>query len=179
MIVGIFLRYIKTYRGYNYIPLVSDDRFCGLVGNNGIGKSSILEAIDALFNDKPLNLNIATKRSGLNETNPHVVPLFLIRRSDLSGNPASLAETLSSLAMQISDADVGSAVLKTQIRKFTAHRTKLIDSFSMDEHYLIPIGIDRLHEVSLSLFNCRKLVELYLGEDINTLRFPTRNSRTR
>lgn len=168
MIVGIFLRYIKTYRGYNYIPLVSDDRFCGLVGNNGIGKSSILEAIDALFNDKPLNLNIATKRSGLVETNPHVVPVFLIRRNDLSGNLASLAETLSSLAMQISDADVSSAVLKTQIRKFAAHRTKLIDCFSMDEHYLIPIGIDRLHEVSLSLFNCRKLVELHLGGDTDS-----------
>lgn len=168
MIVGIFLRYIKTYRGYNYIPLVSDDRFCGLVGNNGIGKSSILEAIDALFNDKPLNLNIATKRSGFVETNPHVVPVFLIRRNDLSGNLASLAETLNSLAMQISDADVSSAVLKTQIRKFTAHRAKLIDCFSMDEQYLIPIGIDRLHEVSLSLFNCRKLVELHLGEDTDS-----------
>ncbi len=168
MIVGIFLRYIKTYRGYNYIPLVSDDRFCGLVGNNGIGKSSILEAIDAFFNNKSLNLNIATKRSGLIETNPHVVPVFLVRKNDLSGNLASLAETLSSLAIQISDADVGSAVLKTQIRKFAAHRAKLINFFSMDEHYLIPIGIDRLHEVSLSLFNCRKLVELHLGEDTDS-----------
>lgn len=165
MIVGIFLRYIKTYRGYNYIPLVSDDRFCGLVGNNGIGKSSILEAIDALFNGKPLNLNIATKRSGLADTNPHVVPVFLIKRSDLSGNSALLAETLSSLAMQISDADVGSAVLKTQIRKFIAHRAILRDAFSMEEYYLVPIGIDRLHEVSLSLFNCRKLVDLHIGQN--------------
>ncbi len=64
MITGIFLRYIKTYRGYNYIPLLSDDRFCGLVGDNGIGKSSILEALDALFNDKSLNLNRPGFRGG-------------------------------------------------------------------------------------------------------------------
>ncbi len=165
MITGIFLRYIKTYRGYNYIPLLSDDRFCGLVGDNGIGKSSILEALDALFNDKSLNLNVTTKRSGFVETNPHVVPVFLIKRSELASSAIQpLAEALSTVALSISETDVGSPVLKSQVRKFAAHRATLTSAFSMDEHYLIPIGIDRLHEVSLSLFNCRKLVEIYLGQ---------------
>jgi predicted ATPase len=162
MIAGIFLRYIKTYRGYNYIPLVSDDRFCGLVGNNGIGKSSILEALDALFNDKQLNLNIVTKRSGYSETNPHVVPVFLVHRDDLSGNLAALAETLNTLAMGITEADVPVGT-KNQIRKFIQHRTFLVEAFRMEEYYLVPIGIDRSHVVALSLFNCRKLVELRLG----------------
>lgn len=168
MIVGIFLRYIKTYRGYNYIPLVGNDKFCGLVGDNGIGKSSILEAVDALFNGKSLNLNIATKRSGFAETQPHVVPVFLIRKSELSGGATvALAETLNTLALNITDLDVGSAFLKAQLKKFVAHRTSLTSSFVMDEHYLIPIGIDRLHEVSLSLFNCRRLVELHCGEEVD------------
>ncbi|KGG82467.1 AAA family ATPase [Comamonas thiooxydans] len=165
MIVGIFLRYIKTYRGYNYIPLACDDRFCGLVGNNGIGKSSILEAIDALFNNKHLNLNIATKRSGLVETSPHVVPVFLIKRSELSGISADLADALNSVAMQILETDVVAHVLKSQLKKFIMHRELLSDSFSMDEYYLVPIGIDRNHEVSLSLFNCRRLVDTCYGED--------------
>ena len=43
MIVGIFLRHIKTYKGINFIPLSDGEKFCGLVGNNGIGKSTVLE----------------------------------------------------------------------------------------------------------------------------------------
>ena len=53
MIVGIFLRYFKTYQGINYISITDEDRFCGLVGENGIGKSSVLEALDCFFNGKP------------------------------------------------------------------------------------------------------------------------------
>ncbi len=133
MITGIFLRYIKTYRGYNYIPLLSDDRFCGLVGDNGIGKSSILEALDALFNDKSLNLNVTTKRSGFVETNPHVVPVFLIKRSELASSAIQpLAEALSTVALSINETDVGSPVLKSQVRKFAAHRATLTSAFSMD-----------------------------------------------
>ncbi len=49
MIIGILLRNIKTYQGINYIPLTDEDRFCGLVGNNGIGKSTILESLDCFF----------------------------------------------------------------------------------------------------------------------------------
>ena len=46
MIVGIFLRHIKTYKGINFVPLSDGEKFCGLVGNNGIGKSTVLEALD-------------------------------------------------------------------------------------------------------------------------------------
>lgn len=169
MIIGVFLRYIKTYRGYNYIPLAGDDRFCGLVGDNGIGKSSVLEALDAVFNGKALNYNIATKRSGFVETEPHVVPVFLVKKSDLSGaGVVALAELLSSVAMRITEADVGSSpVLKTQIKKFISHRSGLMERMDMNEYYLIPIGVDRFNEVSLSLFNCRRLVELQLGVDVD------------
>lgn len=52
MIIGVFLRNIKTYAGINYIPLTNGHGFCGLVGNNGIGKSSVLESIDSLLNGK-------------------------------------------------------------------------------------------------------------------------------
>ena len=47
VIVGVLLRYIKTYKGINYIPLTEASNFCGLVGDNGIGKSSVLEALDS------------------------------------------------------------------------------------------------------------------------------------
>ncbi|EAS5601021.1 hypothetical protein D9R73_23665, partial [Salmonella enterica] len=61
MIIGLFLRYFKTYGGNNYIPLSSGSNFCGLIGNNGIGKSSVLESLDSFFNSKNWNLNTGFK----------------------------------------------------------------------------------------------------------------------
>ena len=58
MIVGIFLRHIKTYKGINFIPLSDGEKFCGLVGNNGIGKSKVLEALEKIFlKYKDMNIN--------------------------------------------------------------------------------------------------------------------------
>lgn len=64
MIAGVFLRNYKTYQGINYVPITDEDKFCGLVGDNGIGKSSVLESLDTFFNGKPWNFNTVTKKSG-------------------------------------------------------------------------------------------------------------------
>ena len=64
MIVGIFLRHIKTYKGINFIPLSDGEKFCGLVGNNGIGKSTVLEALEKIFlQDKDWNINLGHNQS--------------------------------------------------------------------------------------------------------------------
>jgi hypothetical protein len=38
MIIGVFLRYIKVYQGINYIPLSTGEKFCGILGDNGLVK---------------------------------------------------------------------------------------------------------------------------------------------
>lgn len=58
MIVGTILRNIKFYSGINYVPLTFGQNFNGLVGNNGIGKSSVLEAIGCIFNGRKWNHNL-------------------------------------------------------------------------------------------------------------------------
>lgn len=42
MIVGIFLKNIKSYGRITFVPLTYKSNFCGLIGKNGIGKSTIL-----------------------------------------------------------------------------------------------------------------------------------------
>ena len=84
MLIGVFLRNLKTYTGINYVPLTNGHSFCGLVGNNGIGKSSVLEAFDSLFNDKSWNYNVVVKKSGLPTTKPHIVPVYLLSVSHVS-----------------------------------------------------------------------------------------------
>ena len=49
MIIGVILRNFKTYKNINYIPLSNGESFSGFIGANGIGKSSILEALDCFL----------------------------------------------------------------------------------------------------------------------------------
>lgn len=79
MIAGLFIRNVKTYQGINYIPLTDAPNFSGFLGNNGIGKSSILEALDVIFNAKEWNYNTAVKKSGI-EKPAHILYRFLYWR---------------------------------------------------------------------------------------------------
>lgn len=167
MIVGIFLRYYKTYQGINYIPLTDDDQFCGLVGNNGIGKSSILESLDTLFNGKPWNFNIVTKRSGKSTTKPQIVPIFCLERTKFDSDLQEKAEILNKVAMSI-DEDNVSPSLKSHIKRFVAHREQISLRKNMEDFFLIPIGIDYKGDVTVSAFNNRLLVESLFGEDCDS-----------
>lgn len=166
MISGIFLRYFKTYQRINYIPLTDEDRFCGLVGDNGIGKSSILESLDTFFNSKPWNFNTVTKRSGMSSTKPEIVPIFLMKKDTFSDDIFEKAELLNQAALTISEDNV-SPSLKAHVKKFAEHRDILTSKTNMDDYFLLPIGISHTGSVSLSLFNNRALVESVLGENVN------------
>ncbi|MCM6995952.1 AAA family ATPase, partial [Enterobacter roggenkampii] len=53
MIVGLFLRNFKIYKNMNFIPFVTSekDRMSIFAGDNGAGKSTILESIHCLMNN--------------------------------------------------------------------------------------------------------------------------------
>jgi len=160
MIVGVNLRNFKTYSGLNYIPLTHGGTFCGLVGNNGIGKSSVLESLDCLFNTKPWNLNIITKKSGLTTTRPHVVPTYLILKSRISEPNKEIAEKVSSYVWQLEEADVISQN-REQFKTFSSQREILMRDFSHESHYLLPLGWSYDGVANLSLFNTKKFGELF------------------
>ena len=66
MIVGLFIRNFKIYQNINYIPLSKGKLFSAIVGENGAGKSSILEALNSYFNNFDWNCNhIVVTRDGL------------------------------------------------------------------------------------------------------------------
>lgn len=167
MIAGVFLRYYKTYQGINYVPITDEDKFCGLVGDNGIGKSSVLESLDTFFNGKPWNFNTVTKKSGKTNTKPQIVPVFLLNKSMFTGDILEKAEILNSLALNLQDSVV-SSTLKAHARSFISHRDQLAERVCLDEMLVLPIGFDYRGYVSISLFNNRTAVEALLGEDADT-----------
>ena len=166
MIIGVFLRNYKTYQGINYIPITDEDKFCGLVGDNGIGKSSVLESLDTFFNSKPWNYNIVTKKSGKSATKPQIVPVFLLEKNLFQDDILEKAEILNKVAISINEADV-SPSLKVHAKRFIDHRDQLSQRINMDKSLIIPIGIDYESKISISLFNNRIIVEEIFGVDID------------
>lgn len=81
MILGVVIRNFKTYKGINYIPISKGTNFCGIIGVNGIGKSSILEAFDCVFNDKEWNKNI----DALKAEESYVMPVLILEKDFFKG----------------------------------------------------------------------------------------------
>lgn len=87
MIVSIFLRHFKIYKGINYLPLSEGVNFSSIIGENGCGKSSILEALEFCFNKKGSSdwpINNEAKSDGISGDNfPYILPVFLIHKDKL------------------------------------------------------------------------------------------------
>jgi predicted ATP-dependent endonuclease of OLD family len=162
MITGIFLKYFKTYSAINYVPLSNGQNFNGLVGNNGIGKSSVLEALDCLFNNSHFNFNTTVNKSGKDTTTPHIVPIFLIKKDSnvFKGETIALVERYSDFIWNITEKDILS-----QNREHLTLINKQIELLKRDnlkdDYYLIPIGIGHNRKIDLSIFNVKKLGELF------------------
>lgn len=45
MIVALLIRNFKIYQNINFLPISNGKMFSALVGENGAGKSSVLEAL--------------------------------------------------------------------------------------------------------------------------------------
>ena len=170
MIVGILLRNFKTYTGINYIPITGGDRFCGLVGINGIGKSSVLEAINCLLNDKSWNFNIVVKRSGIATTKPHIVPLYLIPINKISSSNQNIAKKISHYVWNVDKSDIN-PTSQGHFTIFQKQRELLKESFNEENYLLIPLGRSYDQTPSLSIFNTKNLTELLLeqSDDNNQL----------
>lgn len=77
MIIGLITRHYKIYKALNYIPISDqlDNNLSIYVGNNGVGKSSILEALNTLFNNGYWN-----KHKDGKQDETFICPVFLIEK---------------------------------------------------------------------------------------------------
>lgn len=81
MIFGLLFRNYKCYSGINYIPVSEGHLFSAYIGENGVGKSSILEALDTFFNGAAWNVNNDAVSNGLSTRKPFICPIFLLEKS--------------------------------------------------------------------------------------------------
>jgi predicted ATP-dependent endonuclease of OLD family len=141
MIIGLFLRHIKAYKGITFVPIGTKYNFVSYVGENGVGKSSILEALDSFFNCKPYPINKSALEDGIKTTGNEafVAPIFLIEKTKVSRLKKEF-EKVSQYFWHIDKKD-SLRRIRGSINEFFSIREQLInDGYSSDDYYLMLVG---------------------------------------
>ncbi|MCF1192509.1 ATP-binding protein [Mangrovimonas sp. AS39] len=144
MITSIFLRHFKIYKGITFIPISEGIGFSSLIGENGVGKSSVLEAIDCVLNKKNNDwpINNEAKNEGVGGDNfPYITPVFLIKKHKLRNAKAGEQE-LYKKAEQLSSF-IWDNNLKTKSKsssEFNEHKSELKKIYSKEDYFLIIVG---------------------------------------
>jgi len=157
MIIGLFIRHYKVYQGVNYIPICDDydNKFTSFIGDNGVGKSSTLEALNTYFNNGYWNITKSTKKS-----QAFIAPVFLIKKTDLlkkicsESDMVKYIEFLSTYFWSVT-VEANANLSKLEYKNFFLQRDELKKKFSIDEYYLLLLGIeyDNKSKINFITFN--------------------------
>jgi energy-coupling factor transporter ATP-binding protein EcfA2 len=163
MIIGIFTRHYKVYKGAKYIPfgLKNIENFNLFIGHNGAGKSSILEALDTFFNGREFTVNNGEKREEC-----FVAPLFLIKKEEITKYSKSSQQIIPIISEFFFEFNSNHSNYKNY-NSFFEQRNSLIEY--QDSHYLILAGKSYYNQNDNFLITFRNLIEKkisgQLGED--------------
>ena len=149
MIAGVLLRNYKNYNNINFIPICNNAKykFTAYIGNNGVGKSAVLESLDVFLNDREWNITYDTKR-----TEAYICPMFLIEKSRIIENK-SLFEAISDYFWS-ADKNINANFSKIpELKKWLDYRDSL--KKYKESHYLILIGVrqDALKDAYFATFD--------------------------
>lgn len=155
MLVGLFLRNFKVYNGLNFIPISFGDYFTAYFGQNGAGKSSVLEALDTYFNNSEWIINRKKSDSSQKYSErSYILPVFLIPFTELSQATErerslyDLCKKLSTYFWNINDTSSTSQ----EIKYFFDYRDKLKSSYPENDYCLLLLGKLYLAEDHLPYF---------------------------
>lgn len=122
----------------NFIPFITsqNDRMSIFAGDNGAGKSTILESIHCLMN------NVDSKEwaytVGQKKDSAHIFPLFLIRKENWESDDPQMAR----ISHYFWEHHFNEMPANEVTKNFIKYRDKLKKWYSTNEYYLIAIGKD-------------------------------------
>lgn len=154
MLFSLLIRNFKVFRGWHYIPISYGENFSAFIGENGVGKSSILEALNTFFN-KPTsdwNYNHSISKSGF-DREPTICPIFLIKKSKINKNRHlyKYLNIISDITWQLEKEDFQNAH-----RELGENFISQVDSMRElikncdDEYFLFPCGIKKTSKTGIS-----------------------------
>lgn len=171
MILGLILRNFKVYKKITYIPVSNNNCFSGLIGQNGIGKSSILEALDYYFN---ANNNKNFKKNNIGNPKSedcYVVPIFCLSRdvieADFSNYKNDIYSFNDSIWNILNNFEEYSMKINSNYQKLISeffNHIRSINTISKENYCIIPIGMDADGCVNLGFFKD----EVFMSSILNT-----------
>ena len=154
MILGILYRNYKSYKNITYIPISNGDKFCSLIGRNGVGKSSILESLDVFFNKRAFSRNINN-----NNEDGYIVPIFCISKDAItfSATDQQIVERYSSTVWNIIENEPSAPTINYNyielFKELNKHISSVIENnITKESHYIIPIGLNPDRTISFGIF---------------------------
>lgn len=139
MLVGCLIKHFKIYENVVFTPITlgSEGSLSVFTGNNGVGKSSILEAINHFFNHTGWLINNHAKKQ-----DAYIAPIFLIRKDEFnSGIDKSILEAVSKYFWNVSENANPTIAKNDSIKEFLNYRDFIRDSFEADSYYLFLVGL--------------------------------------
>ncbi|EOG7718466.1 AAA family ATPase, partial [Vibrio parahaemolyticus] len=145
MIAGLFLRNYKCYSNINFIPFNYEmhEKLSIFIGENGIGKSSILESLDCLLNE--VDPKFWDTTLGQRKDRTYICPVFLIKKTDFITSPEE--EKISDAFWNLDPKKISNPDYFTA---FAEWRDELEKNINRDEYLLFCIGKDRTGNVVLT-----------------------------
>ncbi|MGG4480248.1 AAA family ATPase [Paenibacillus illinoisensis] len=155
MLLGALIKGYKSYEKSIFVPISRSEveKYSVYIGNNGVGKSAILEALDTFFNGRPWNIT-----RGATKDEVYVAPVFLIEKekfkerlsnsnyyepNELKENQEiilPLLEDISDYLWNVQD-NFNSLVHKwTHILSFFDLREDVKKKYSQEDYFLLVMG---------------------------------------
>lgn len=156
MIVGLFLRNFKCYGNLNFIPLSEslEENLNIFIGENGIGKSSILESLDCIMNHispKSWEITLGQKRD-----RAFIGPVFLIKKSEFTTKNEPELEVISNYFWT---SDFSGTSSNQSTGDFIEFRNKLKLVVDIEKYYFFSIGKDGENHILLTTSFHKKIFD--------------------
>ena len=177
MITGLFLRHYKIYQGLYFIPICNDyeNKYAAFIGNNGVGKSSILEALNTFFNNSYWNISKNSKKA-----QAFIAPVFLINKQNFmdeiyeNEKLLDFAEFLSDYFWNVKSDANSNMTSSEEFKRFFEYRNYLKEQYDEEDYFLFLLGIEyeNKSKVSYITFNgdiTSKIPDELSGVDQETL----------
>lgn len=150
MIAGVIFRNFKIYKGLVFVPISNGTSFNGFIGANGVGKSSVLEALDCFFNGKPWNKNIETSSF----SDSWVIPVFAFRKGDIPwGDVETFVNNVSAYVKEIIDRELATDVITKNYEKPVNELKEHLRQFFVGYDFILPVCMTGENKVTLGVFN--------------------------
>lgn len=160
MIIGICIRNFKVYKNINYIPLSKGSIFSAIIGMNGVGKSSILEALDSFFNQKQWIHNIDNNSL----LDSWIMPVFALKKCEYEFSQPDILETIEKISSFVVNGELGNGAIVSNYKQYIDNlRSELPEN--TEDYYILPICIQYNFKATLGLFNIGNFKQTVFGAD--------------